>query len=439
MNSCRLMYAPYVQLAVDRSALPDRLSGLGASAGSSHKLAVWPAGAVFLMSGSSGLPIPEVLRFLRAHFISRLDGRARKSLNTISAYVYDLCDYYDYLDSRGLQALSVKPSHVENYVHSMSLNNSPVTKRKFSVRTIARRMSTIRQFYTWAGKHGLTQHQIPVDPRSRNDPDGLWFVEKDRLYNPRTPRIDLKVTTIPVDKLRMILKAAGPLVADPSLPNQVSSPRLRLMFECGLQAGLRRFEISLLRLKSIEAAIAKARSNELLSKCPVRVYGKGGKTRTVLFPLWLALDLRNYAASIRKISIETRMKKSPSFKDHGYLFVHDALGRACVGDAFDDFYLSGPMRSIQIKLGIRAGVSEETGFYERLYGVHALRHTYAVHAYISARRAGDPEPWKFVQTQLGHSSDETTKQIYLPFAIEYEHQFGELLKKEINAARLSHG
>lgn len=432
------MYAPYVQLAINPDNLPSRLRSRHETTLGAANKAAWPEGAVFLMSEATGQPIPEVLRFLRHHFLSRLDGKPRKSLNSVSASVHDLSDYYCFLDAHGLNALSVRVTHVENYIHSMALLPSPVTGRPFSERTIARRISTLRQFYGWAGKRGLTKHPIPVDTRSRTDPDGLWFRESGQLYSPRTPRVDIKVTAIPVDKLRLILEEAGPLVEEVT-ESSGESGRLRLMFDCGLQAGLRRFEISLLTVRSIEAGIKATSSDNPVTKCPIKVYGKGGKTRTVYFPLWFTRLLVQYIAGHRRRAIEARLRIEPNFRDHGYLFVHDAVGRKTSGDAFDDFYLSGPMRAIQIKLGINAGISESSEPYKRLYGVHALRHTYAVHEYITAKLSGDPEPWKYLQMQLGHASVETTRQIYLASVIEYEFQFGDLIQKEIAAVRAQHG
>ena len=47
------------------------------------------------------------------------------------------------------------------------------------------------------------------------------------------------------------------------------------------------------------------------------------------------------------------------------------------------------------------------------YRVHDLRHTYAVWTYHIRTSLGDNEPWKWIQSQLGHSTLDTTINTYL--------------------------
>lgn len=418
------MYSPYVQRAVDRALLPNALQfkGLG-----------WPRGGHFLVSEETQLPIEEVLHFLRDHYLSRLQVSFRKSPRSLAACVYDLKDYYDFLDFHGLKAMEVRISHLEDYVLSMRHNKSTVTGRDFARATVRRRASNIRSFYAWASRSGLTKHRVDLDKlQSVANEDARYGEENgDRVSIPKPQRPDTKVRFIPTKKLRAILSAAGPLTVDTTVPGQPESGRLRLMLECALQTGLRRFEIPSLELKELEKGLRLAKDKQLLHKSPIELLGKGGEYRTVMFPIWLIRNLGRYVAINRNQAMNERRAMDPSFTDHGFVFVHDAGSGTEVGSRFSDRYLSEPIRQLQLRIGIRVGESSEEGPYQRLYGVHALRHTYAVMEYFSRKEAGDSEPWLYVQAQLGHRNLKTTTDIYLAIVNEYEYEFGQLLKAGI--------
>jgi len=78
--------------------------------------------------------------------------------------------------------------------------------------------------------------------------------------------------------------------------------------------------------------------------------------------------------------------------------------RACVG--------SGLMRRVE-------RTNPETGEIAVAsvprFSLHCLRHTYAVMTYRNHKASGidDFEAWKYVQMQLGHSSPQTTMDVYL--------------------------
>lgn len=58
---------------------------------------------------------------------------------------------------------------------------------------------------------------------------------------------------------------------------------------------------------------------------------------------------------------------------------------------------------------------------------HDLRHTYAVWTYLILKAGGDPNPWIFIQSQLGHRSSETTISVYLRMSIMFENSLGQSL------------
>lgn len=417
------MYRPYAQRAVDQALLPQslQLKGLG-----------WPAGCHFLVSETTQVPIPEVLGFLRDHFLARSMIALKRSQRSLEAAVYDLKDYYDFLDTYKLKALEVGLSQIENYLNSMYLNDSPVTKKPFAISTVRRRASTVCAFYRWAKDCNLLKHAISPQALSALAKEEVRYeTAGDRVQKPKRERKGSKVRFIPNEKLRRLLEAAGHLRIDVENQDEAPSARLRLMLECGLQAGMRRCEITGLEVDAVLKAVRIAKARFLTEKCPLELLRKGGRYKTVMLPVWLIRNLDHYIQAERSEGIRAGLRLDPEFFDHGLVFVNGAKRGGDAGKALAERYLSGPFATIQEKLGIEMG---EAGSKTR-YGVHALRHTYALLEYFSRKHSGDCEPWLYVQAQLGHSSLSTTTDIYLALAAEYEHEFGALLKEGMRQAK----
>lgn len=420
-------YRSYVQRAVAPALLPPQLQLKGFG---------WPAGCHFLLSESTQVPIPEVLGFLRDHYLSRALVGLKRSPRSLEAGTYDLKDYYDFLDAYELKALEVGLSQIEDYVNSMHLNDSPVTGKPFARATIKRRASTICSFYRWASENGLTKRRIDSRALSGLPKEEIRYeTQSDRLQTPRAQRRDTKVRFIPNEKLRKILDGAGALRVDVKNDEESPSDRLRLMLECALQAGLRRAEVSALETEEVLKGARLAQERLLDEKCAINVIRKGGRRIFVMLPVWLIQNLEHYIKNERKQAIDARLQSDAEFSDHGFLFVKDIEKGRRAGDALSPEYLSGPMRRIQLELGICVGQSSTEDSRGKLYGVHALRHTYALLEYFSRKSAGDNEPWLYVQAQLGHSSLSTTTDIYLAAAAEYEYEFGALLKEGIEQVK----
>jgi integrase len=417
------MYSAYVQRAVESSLLPRELQ--------SDRCGI-PTGMHFLVSEETQLPIGEVLEFLAGSYLSRLRTAFKKSPRSLEACVYDLKDYFDFLDSRKLEWFEVRTHDVEDYLIAMARVPSAVTGKPFAETTITRRESTVRAFYTWAQAKGLTRHRIDF---SNAHLASELKAYPDRSHNPvqspsgGTPQ--LKVRYVPLEKLRKILDASGHLRVDVNGEGPPSD-RLRLMFECALQAGLRRSEIPALEMPKLQRSIEIAKSRDPLDKCPVELLRKGGEYKTVMFPVWLIQNIAEYMDTARSLAISTRMAFEPDFKDPGYVFVRDARDGKKAGDPFAPRHLSGPMRDAQVRAGVRVGLSEARSPYDRLYGVHAFRHTYAMTEYFARKQSGDPEPWLYVQAQLGHADVSTTTSVYLDTVADFEYEFSRLIRMGID-------
>ena len=413
------MYLAHVQRAVESSSLPRELQS------DRHGI---PTGMHFLVSGETQLPISEVLEFLASTYLSRLRIAFKKSPRSLEACVYDLKDYFDFLDARRLTWPAARANDVEDYLIAMARAPSSVTGKTFAAKTIARRASTVRAFYTWAQAKGLTKHRIDFSGAHLRAELRAY---PDRVTNPvRSPSgatPQLRVRYIPLEKLRTVLDKFGHLQVDIGTEGLPSS-RLRLMFECALQAGLRRSEIPALETSRLQRSVNLAKERSPLDKCPVELLRKGGDYKTVMFPVWLIQNIGHYIDNARSEAIAVRMALEPRFEDAGYLFVRDAREGPRAGEPFAPRYLSGPMRDAQLLAGVQVGTSEGRRPFDRLYGVHALRHTYAMTEYFSRKDSGDPEPWLYVQAQLGHADVSTTTSIYLDTVADFEYEFGKLLR-----------
>ena len=65
------------------------------------------------------------------------------------------------------------------------------------------------------------------------------------------------------------------------------------------------------------------------------------------------------------------------------------------------------------------------------YRFHSLRHSYALTTYVSRRMQGDPNPGKYVQSVLGHTSQDTTDRLYLRASHILEAQISEDIQEQM--------
>ena len=62
-----------------------------------------------------------------------------------------------------------------------------------------------------------------------------------------------------------------------------------------------------------------------------------------------------------------------------------------------------------------------------------------MHTYFARKAIGDAEPWKYLQSQLGHANVETTKRIYLRIVDEHEAMAGAILSTMLKQRVFGHG
>jgi len=227
--------------------------------------------------------------------------------NTLTAYRTDLKSFARWLDHRGLALHRAQDADLRAYLGS---------DRRRSVRTLARRLSTLRRFYGYLVREGILSEDPTV-----------------RVESPRTGR--------PLPR-SLTEKEVEALLEAPD-PDQPLGLRDRAMIEVLYATGLRVSE--LVRLTAVEINMRQG---------VVRVLGKGAKERLV--PLGeIALDwLRRYLESGRPEIVRNR--------------AIDALFPTMRGGAMSRQAFWHLIRRYARKAGIRKPLSP-----------HVLRHAFATH------------------------------------------------------------
>lgn len=379
-----------------------------------------PAGVTYLVDGYTGQPFEPFLEFLVATAMTRSQTKLSltKSRLTIEAYASDLCDYFAFLDAAQRQWNEADEVDAYHYIDSMIEHPSPVTGKPYADETIRRRFSSVRSYYRWAWAKGTCKTKLElVDPgeclRARRYQGGPGDATP-----PMSAASDREVRPIPPLELQALMFALGPDIAlDPDPDIGVMSPtgiRNRLMAECSYHAGLRRAEV--VELQSVHIMHHSLEAGSPYLMLPVRVFGKGAKWRTVNMPAWLVMGLQRYYAGPRAVALGEAL-------DHGFLFVAHStarLGARLSIKYFDDIFAAAC---------VAAGLYHPANPAIAKYTVHHLRHNFALATYFARKQRGDPEPWLYIQSMLGHEFVETTLKIYLRAAKALEGIYSDYFDK----------
>jgi integrase len=393
-------YDAYVQRAVVDAAVEETCRKLGA-----HPL---PHSFPFLLSGSTGQVIEPVLSFLAAKFVVRqmpgTASRMRNSPHTRTATAADLNHFLDYLDASGLSLNDTTDDVIEGYAGSMLGRKSRATGNEYAHETVSRRMSTLRAFLSWMQNESRLPHRLRVLGTTEREYSGSvgHGLKAGRLDGERER--DGTINVLIPEEARAIFQALGPL---PSQAMRGESSRDRLAAQLALDTGLRRSEVTSVMVKDVTLALSNASAAKPYAMQVLRVFGKGRRWRKILVPVWLLQELSAYIHNERRESVEAGQELlGPGFTDSGHLFVNGARaatrrGLACAGDTIYQAFHKAQK------------VLFADGSLKQLFRFHDLRHTYATWTWVARKRSGDPQPSKFVQSQLGHAHVQTTEAIYL--------------------------
>lgn len=390
-----------------------------------------PNGFCFLVSRTDGAIIEPAFDFLCSGYLT-IDPKPslKRPKNTIDAIVADLADFHHYLDSKSLKVSRLTKKALKSYALDLTTSKSAVTGKNLSKATVARRWSTLTKFIAHCLGRGFLKNNIPIVQRETKR--GTCEVLDLEVNLEPLQQSGSLVTAVDPETLRGVLDELGPPIFDVvDLQIELCAPSTtdRLMAEVAWNTGLRRTEVCNLRLNSI-LTLPRA-GLDPLSKLSIVIVGKGKKSRSVPFPVWLIDALERYARITRAAAMELRLaaKGEP---DHGYLFVHEVGNTRCLGDRISpqtfDRHFAVARRSYLEKISKWDNqVFYQLASAERIT-VHALRHTFAITAYILRRNAGDPYPSKHLAGILGHASVETTEGIYLRSVEAFESKIRERVR-----------
>ena len=257
----------------------------------------------------SDSPTPDVPAVLVDEFLGFLGTTRGYSPNTVRAYATDMRIYLDWTERAGHDPILLNHRALRAYLAEMS-------EARYSKRTIARRMASLRSFFAYLTERGI------VD----SDPAAV-------LLSPRLPSRLPKV--VAPDLLRALLDT-------PEATTDVGV-RDRAILELLYATGARVSEITALDLADVDIAHAQ-----------IKVTGKGDKQR--ILPLYpVAVDrLRAYLGPAREGLKADRGSSAVFLSVRGNRMSSDAVRRM----------LKGHLDTVGGALSLSP---------------HALRHTFATH------------------------------------------------------------
>lgn len=242
-------------------------------------------------------------------FLTHIGVERGFSPNTVRAYATDLARYLEWAERSGTD-----PLHLGH--RQMRLYLAELDRARYARRTIARRLSAIRAFFTYLVGEGLVE----------SDPSSVLVAPKTRRRLPRA---------IPGDDLSALLDAP-----DPSTPLGL---RDRAVLELLYSSGLRVSEVSSMMLDSLD-----------LAQGQVRVMGKGSKERIVPVHRLCAECIRAYLADGRPRFSRPESPATVFLSSRGGELSADAIRRL--------------FRKYLSTVSSAAGLSP-----------HSMRHTFATH------------------------------------------------------------
>jgi integrase len=300
---------------------------------------------------------------------------------------------------------------------------SQKTGRAFGTAGVHDAMVVVRSFYqhcayrgTYHGDIGASsvavEYKAPIHRDALVHTRSVGFTKnRDRALPKLRPGVKIHPLT-PRD-LKNLLCHIGPQAGARDGDQRVA--RDRLICDLGWVVGLRLSEIN--NLTTLQFMSLSPDRGAPFVGMALTIQGKGKKTRQVMIPAWLVMDIQAYMEGERAASLRACKTKSrhPPMR---LLLGHEHSGSA--GRAITNAALQKMFREACLALGLVEIVEKtdpETGrkfmYKTPRHSIHDLRHTYAVLTYHAERANGNPEPWKKIQAQLGHSCLQTTIDTYL--------------------------
>ena len=280
------------------------------------------------------------------YFLEMLAAERGATKNTILSYKKDVEDLYCYLTKFDIG--------LENITHDILVNFiAELNKKKLGAKTISRKISTYRQFFSFLISDGFIKH----NPASN-------------LVMPKKPQSLPKALSVNI--LDKLIEAS-------TLDDSKESVRSHAMLEILYSTGMRISELVALEMKSLESFSDEADTNFLIIK------GKGNKERVVILNQVANAALKKYLEK-RSSFLRPGMKSNwlfPSYNKDGKI-IH--ITRQRFGQILKE-------------------LAKFAGIDANLISPHKIRHSFATHLLENGANL------RVVQELLGHS-DISSTQIY---------------------------
>ena len=402
-----------------------------------------PVGFPFLVDVDTGEVVEPVLEFVMHKCLGprAFSKRRWTKRNTADAYTADLKDWWAKVAQSPLKWHQADDELVEDYLLDLSALLSSHTGDFLAGSTIARRRSTVNEFHKFARRR-FGYNQLPVASlrslrNTTHDADG-----EETFDSFERARFDANPRPIDDNDVPRLLEALGPRPDEreewvQNAPRRASgrapypSSRTRLATEIALVAGLRIDEIVHLRSSLIEGFVTDGRDDDDNVEFELEI-SKGLVRRTVYFPVWLIILLKQYIADERAAAIKVARRGwlKPRQKPHPNLFLNSPAAGRHAGKRTTTKQLEADFHSKVMALGLTLpstkaeGTNHETEVFVAAHSFHDCRHTFAYTLYrggmgefdtasdaVLERRFEDVV--QNIRLRLGHQQVTTTINVYL--------------------------
>lgn len=391
-----------------------------------------PDGFPFVVDDDSLEVDRLALRYLDATFRkTRGTGiqvrRKRTSLHSVDAAAYDLVDFLRYLvKARDAEHRSVdsgmlsKSGTIQSALHEFTIDDvvkyrdelfarvSKQTHETLSDGTCTRRVNRALHYGDWLQRTGVI-----FDFGTLPDDDTILLPGNDQ---------DDVVRPLSEKEWHRIRDVLGPLPSQQKIEIDERQTRNRLASELALATGLRVDEVAKLTIHQIlDLRIDDTASPH--DEVRLRVtQTKRLVARDVYVPMYLVKELHLYIDGERRQATAegAKFRLKDKQRQHVVLFVNGADARQHSGKPINPDILSNAFHTVCIRAGLTRSAEKIDPLTGEQYVTqlashrfHDLRHTFAVWKYYSEKEAGNSEPWKLIQSLLGHKHLSTTMNTYL--------------------------
>jgi site-specific recombinase XerD len=319
-------------------------------------------------------PVTAVNAWLR----SKADDGGSGSLDTLRTYAYEICNFFDYLETHEMEWENVHNDTIVRYRDVQDQNPSAHTKGYLSRRTINARLLTVGRFYSYATDEGLIAAN-PIRYKTLKlaipkDADMLGHLGRTR---------ETQIPSAAYEKVGKTALKWRPHQEVMTWLNSIEDWPDKLFAKVMYRTANRRKEMTDWRVWQLPE-----RESDNLSRIdvPVKIKGKGGRQRLIYLATRDFIELHDYINIYRKGALRGRPQA------HDYLFVTPD-GR--------------PLKPYMVNR-MFGRISKGCGLW---ITPHMLRHSFAVTALAHYKTIGLSRPDKALQQRLGHANVATT-QIY---------------------------